>query len=196
MLISIDSIQFNPFKHHLDYVCNYMLPGGSGRGNHQSEIFEAVKSINANFIDVYTGKFSPGEIQQKIVDNLLERNLTNETEYQNWLGGKGFQLLELSDGSNWVLRKSEYKKAFVHIHPSRTPPLVIRFHGNAWKTVVGLLILFPENFNKTPTLTQINTFRKEFLNLSPVKGTENMKRVMGVYEFILAHFPKDLIPKV
>lgn len=189
MPISIDSIQFNPLKHHLAYVCNYILPGGGGRGIHQSKIFEAIKLINANFIDVYTGQFAPLEIQQKIANDLLERHVTNETEYQNWLGEKGFQQLELSDGSNWVLRKSEYKKAFVHIHPSRTPPLVIRFHGNAWKTVVGLLILFPENFNKTPTLAQINTFRREFLNLSPVKGFDNMKRVMSVYEFICT-FPQ------
>jgi hypothetical protein len=193
MSISVNHIQFNPFKHHLDYVCNCLLI--TRRAIQSPEIFEVVKSINANFIDVYTGELSVLEIQLKIADELSRRNVTNESEYQTWLGEKGFQLLKLCDASSWVLRKSEHKKAFVHIHPSRTPPLAIRFHGNAWKTVVGLLILFPEYLNKIPTLLQINTFRKEFLHLSPVKGTENLKRIMSVYEIILLYLSKDLITK-
>lgn len=193
MSILVESIQFNPIKHHLAHVCHHIL--SASQAIQQTEIFEAVKSINSNFIDVYTGIFSPLEIQQEIADELWKRHVTNESVYQSWLGGKGFQMLELNDGSNWVLRKSEYKKAFVHIHPSRTPPLAIRFHGNAWKTVVGLLILFPEYLNKTPTLLQINTFRKEFLHMSPVKGIENLKRIMSVYEIILGYNSKDLRTK-
>jgi hypothetical protein len=184
MAISSDQIQLNPLKHHLGFICRELkaLPGASTES--KCHLFELVKTINANFVDVYTGKYSPAEIQELIALELNRKYIGDIKQFQQWLGPKSYQMVSLGDRSVWVLRKSEYKTAFVHIHPSRKPPMAVRIHGNALRTVAGLLILYPEYLQKVPGLERINAFRKEFLGLSPVKGHGNLQRVMKVWNMI------------
>lgn len=147
---------------------------------------ELIKTINSNFVDIYIGPYSPEEIKEKLANEFMRLKIYTGGEYVEWLGKVGYRTIALEDGANWVLRKSENKEAFVHVHPSRIPPLTVRVHGNAWKTVVGLLLMYPEYLTVPPDLAQANAFRRGFLNLSPVKGNENMKRVMSVYNLVVS----------
>lgn len=179
-------IQFNPWKHHLGFVSGEILRAATATEERKKEILKIVKSINANFVDVYTGQYSPLQLQELVARELGNRNIFSLQDLTQWLGVKGFQLLSLNDQSIWVIRKSEYKEALVHIHPSRTPPLAFRIHGNAWKTALLMAMEQPEYLKGLPTLREINNFRKEHLNLSPVKGNENLQRLMKAYELILS----------
>lgn len=184
MTVTFSQIQFNPLKHHLGYICNKLRTLPDSPDELKQGLFESIRSINANFVDVYTGRYSPEEVQEVITKELNRRNIGNVMHFQQWLGPKHYQMLSLDDQSVWILRKSEYKAAFVHIHPSRKPPLTVRVHGNAWRTVICLLVMHPEYLKEEPPLEKINSFRQEFLGLSPVKGRENLQRVMRVWNLI------------
>jgi hypothetical protein len=192
MTIASADIHFNPFKHHLACVCRLLRTIETVQASDKQLLFDTFKNINANVVDVYTGRLSPEEIKEAITDKLTMNNIGAKNEFLNCLGPKGFREIVLPDESVWILRKGEYKEAFVHIHPSRKPPLAVRIHGNAWRTVVAFLILFPEFKTKIPTLGGINAFRKKFIGLSPVKGTGNMQRIMNVYNLIVERMNGDL----
>ncbi len=180
-MIRTNQIHFNPVKHHLLFVCAKLKDSIT---NERASFLESIQSINSNFVDLYTGQYSPEEIKEKLVHELTKLKIYCESEYIEWLANSGYRTITLDDGAKWILRKSENKEAFVHVHPSRVPPLTVRVHGNAWKTVVGFLAMNSDGSCHIPTLAQINNFRKEFLDLSPVKGNENLKRVKKVLDLI------------
>lgn len=192
MTIASAHIHFNPIKHHLGYVCGLLRTIETVQVDDKKLLFDTIKSINANIVDVYTGRLSPEEIKEAIVGKLTMNNIGMIDEFLNCLGPKGFSEIVLPDESVWILRKGEYKEAFVHIHPSRKPPLAVRIHGNAWRTIIAFLIMFPEFKTKKPTLGSINAFRKEFIGLSPVKGNGNMQRIMNVYNLIVEKMNGEL----
>ena len=187
MNLTSAQVHFNPLKHHLGFICHELIHMAEVTSDVKKSMFDDVKSVNSNFVDVYTGEYTSIEIQEMIAKDLIGRNIKNETDFQHWLGVKGYRLITLSDKSMWVLRKSIFKSAYVHINPSRIPPLTFRIHGNAWKTVVGLLIIHPEFIHNVPSFGEINSFRNEYMDLSPVKGNKNLQRVMKVYELIRSY---------
>lgn len=191
MPLSAEHVRFNPYKHHLGFICN-TLEKVQSEPTGRILFFEAIRSVNANFVDVYTGPISSDEIQEIIAKKLSGDQVNNNKAFEEWLGAEQFRIIALDDKSRWVLRLSEYKTEYVHIHPSRTSPMAVRVHGNAWRTVVGLLIMHSGFLNQIPDINTINKFRKEFLNLSPVKGVDNLKRVMSVYELIKANYNRRI----
>lgn len=183
-MLSSSHIHFNLMKHHLGYVCQVLTSISIESGSKNMDIFEKVKAINANFVDIYTGPLSPLQITESVASQLSEIGIDNEENFLQWLNPNGFRLTSLHDQSVWVIRKSEYKSAFVHIHPSRNPPLALRVHGNAWKTVLGLFIMYRNDLLVFPNLELINNFRRNYLGLSPVKGESNLVRIQKVYSLI------------
>ncbi|MDP4207645.1 MAG: hypothetical protein Q8928_02410 [Bacteroidota bacterium] len=184
MKISSSEIHFNPWKHHLTFICNELLNLKRIAPEARLIMLDRIKAVNANFVDVYTGHFSEGEIKQSIADQLNHLEFKDYEGFRYWLGTKKYQLITLNDESVWVVRESEQFLNVIHIHPSRKPPLTFRIHGNALKTVVGLLCMQPDCQIKSPSLVSVNQLRKEFLDLSPVKGVGNLQRIMRFYDLV------------
>jgi hypothetical protein len=184
MKFSSSEIHFNPWKHHLTFICNELLNSKRMAPEARITMLDGIKAINANFVDVYTGHFSEDEIKQCIADQINHLEFKDYEGFRYWLGTKKYQLITLNDKSVWVVRENEQSLNAIHIHPSRKPPLTFRIYGNALKTVVGLLCMQPECLANFPSLVSVNQFRKEFLDLSPVKGVENLQRIMRFYDLI------------
>jgi hypothetical protein len=170
--------RFNPWKHHLSWVLNNIqyLIYNSGDEKTKVKLIEIVKSINNNYVDIYTGYFSPQQIIQAIQEKLKTLQVLTRKDFSLWLNNNEFQLVNIPDGSVWVLRKSIEKNRFIHVHPARNSPNTIRVHGNSWKTAVVAKIyhLSINNFN----LQNINEIRKKYLALSPIKNLTMNKRLI------------------
>jgi hypothetical protein len=175
--------RFNPWKHHLFWVCQQIEEvRQAGASASREWVLDCINAINSNQVDIYTGLFTPAEIVAKINDNLIELDVTKRTNLISWLGKKSFQLVSLSDSSIWVIREGNEETQYIHFHPARNSPNAVRIHGNSWKTALTINLLFPGETNLP--LAVINDIRKKYLNLSPIKDLEGSLRLQSALNLL------------
>jgi hypothetical protein len=170
--------RFNPWKHHLIFVFNHLqyLINNPENENIKNEFIEIMKSINSNYVDIYTGNLSPEQIIQTIQKKLITMKVLKREDFSLWINKKEFQMLTIPDGSIWVLREGLEKEQFIHVHPAKNSPNSIRIHGNSWKTAVVTKIFNP--YNNILNLQTINEIRKKHLVLSPIKNLNKSLRLL------------------
>jgi hypothetical protein len=162
---------FNPLKHHANWLYwfivsanNECLPLSDIR------LIENIKIIGNNPIDIYTGNYCVEKIIQEIEQFLIQKSLKSEKELVVKLHQNDYLSCTISDSSRWILRLSDDKRHYIHVHPARVGEHITRIKGGAWKTAI-VLFLFKniESLNVLNDIDFINGIRKKFLNLSPIK---------------------------
>jgi hypothetical protein len=176
--------RFNTWKHHLQWVLDHLVcvlnnPDDlTGR----EDFIENIKSINSNYVDIYTGQLLPGQIIRGIDDELQKLEITCRNQFSSWISQSEFQFVTLSDSSAWVLREGMEDELYIHVHPARNSPNVIRIHGNSWKTVIITKLFYP-NLTVLDKFV-INQVRKKLLNLSPIKEIYNCQRLLKAMQLL------------
>ena len=176
--VSIPSpFRFNPWKHHLHWVQDDLDRVASNPGDLKLRdgMIKHVNSINSNYVDIYTGHLTARQLINGISDELKRLEIRRKIEFLSWMGEWGFKLVTLSDGSVWVLREGADEEHYIHIHPARNSPNVIRVHGNSWKTAVVMKIFYPHFSDKDNVA--INEVRVKHLDLSPIKNFSDSQRL-------------------
>lgn len=174
-------LRFNPFKHHRNYLLAQL----------ESTPPELIKSllhpICHNYMDLYIGKMSPQAITLAVIDKLKETLVLEEGPFTHWVHSRNdYRHIWLEDQSVWVVRKSELKDRYIHLHPSRTGPLSVRVKGSTFKTICQLKATFPDH-PSTFSLEQVNLARQQ-VGLSPVKRLDQGKGILMHFElFFQAH---------
>ena len=147
-------ILFNHLKHHLGAVRSYIE---TEKTNHYTNLL----CIGASQADFYIGDLQLNQIRKEILENLLVMHLSDKDEYINWLQDNGgFQQMELSDGSIWILLEGTDADCYIHIHPGRYLPHTIRIKASTLKTAIVLCcneVISPEDI----TTEKVNAVRKE-----------------------------------
>ncbi|MBN1925244.1 MAG: hydantoinase B/oxoprolinase family protein [Prolixibacteraceae bacterium] len=175
-------ICFNPWKHHLDFVRQHIVKAIINPDDQhlRNNIIENICPVNSNYVDLYTGQFQPVEIIGHIEAKLNDLSVSNREQYIEWLGKHEYRKISLPDGSAWVLREGNETDQYIHLHPARTGPHLLRIQGNWWKTAVIIKLFHPDEPNPEPEL--VNQARKEILNISPVRkdryDRERLKKIM------------------
>ena len=169
-------IEFNPLKHHFEFIKKFLIDNSAS----PSELIaEKLKIIGHSATDVYLGKLGIQEIINQVLVFLKKENLLSKELFFEWVfnNTKEFQIIKLSDTSLWTLRAGKEPDKFVHLHPARNQPMVIRFKANTLKTA----LLFLASGNSVPQsnddFERINILRKEFLKLPQVKSLAESKRL-------------------
>jgi hypothetical protein len=139
--------------------------------------------IGSKLMDLYTGRFSPGEIGRMLLDQLVVQDRLEPDAFRAWIESEGgYGMLELEDSSRWVLRAADEEERYVHVHPGRWAPQTRRVRANVLKTAVMTLahvgILGGDPLDKE----LVNHVRGCYLGLSPV-GRE-LDGEQGVGEII------------
>lgn len=168
-------VRFNPFKHHRRYILELL----------QSASFEMITDlldpVCNNYIDLYTGSLTCEEITREVIEILKSKELLAAEQFTHWVeSNNGYRKLILSDQSEWVVRLGNENNRFVHLHPSRTGPYVIRFKGSTLKTIYLLKMQTPPS-EKVPALEIVNKVRLK-VGLSPVKKLDTGKGILACYE--------------
>ena len=167
-------IRFNAFKHHRDFLMNFLHKAP------QQEVIKKLDPICNNYIDIYTGTQSPVEIGQSVIEILQSIHVFEIEAFNQWVKlRKGYRQIQLDDQSEWVIRESHESERYIHIHPARTGPLVVRFKGSTLKTAYILKINFDER-PELPSLEAVNKVRQQ-IGLSPVKKLEHDKGILKCY---------------
>ena len=141
----------------------------------------AAATICNNYVDLYIGDLSPTEIAKETLHLLEEKHISQFEEYQSWLKPThGFRTIQLTDGSDWILRLGDDPERYIHIHPARTGTKSLRFKGSTLKTVYALKVSFP-TLQVPITINQINIARGA-VGLPPVKQIEQGKGIWRCLE--------------
>ncbi|MCL4481689.1 MAG: hypothetical protein M1445_03540 [Bacteroidetes bacterium] len=176
--------RFNPWKHHLHWVLDRLQYHQDNPEDltRQGETIENIKAINSNYLDIYAGSLTPEQLIRDIGDKLRESGISDRCSLSGWIGRKGFKLVTLPDRSGWVLREGTEEGFYIHFHPARNTPQVIRIHGNSWKSVVVARMFNPGMADAN--LSAINEVRVKYLDLSPIKNIFESQRLLKALELL------------
>ncbi len=109
--------QFNPLKHHLLYIREFI----SGRLAEEKNIdlkslLKELKHIGTSVMDVYTGKLPVNKICKEVLEFLDKNKLTGIKIFSKWTGinFNDFKIITLSDASQWMLKYNNDEERYVH----------------------------------------------------------------------------------
>ena len=162
-------ILFHPLKHHLSYIQAFVA---HSTATPKADIRAALLTIGGSQLDLYTGPLSPLQIADEVLQYLQEHCLQHSAAYQDYLAtaGSAYQLVSLSDGTDWVMRWGVVEGRHVHLHPARYAACTLRVKANALKTAIAALVAAKRGGESASMDTQfINQVRAEWLLLPPVK---------------------------
>ncbi len=167
-------IRFNPFKHHRNYILGVL------QGSSPEVIIDLLDPLCNNYIDIYTGLFTPAIIGRGVISFLKSKNAFKTEDFFRWVITKnGYRQIKLEDQSEWIIRKSSEYERYIHIHPARTGPLTVRFKGSTLKTIYKLKTSSEGLIDKM-TVENVNRIRMQ-IGLSPIKKLERNKGIINCY---------------
>jgi len=173
-------IRFIPFKHHRNYILRIL------ENTAPEEVIELLDTVCNNYIDIYTGMLTPEVIVNRIVDVLKSNQVYLFKDFCSWIASKnGYQQIKLEDQSEWVIRKGVVAERYIHIHPTRTGSLTIRFKGSTLKTIYMLKTCFAD-VSESLSLEKVNLIRTQ-IGLSPVRKLDRNKGIIKCHEIFFNH---------
>jgi hypothetical protein len=176
-----EPLLFNPQKHHLHFIQEQI---GFWQSLSREQAMDDLNKIGNNLLDLYFGSLTVEEICGEIIQTLEKNNRLEKKQYLKWLGPKEYNKIRSSDGSDWLAKKGNLPERFVHIHPAKNSLDTIRVRGTTLKTIIALLIYdIKYKQNAKTNLGAVNSIRKEYLDLSPVKSLQANKGILRLWEF-------------
>lgn len=168
-------IRFNPLKHHRSYILKALQENAS------EKIIDLLEPICNNYIDIYTGDLTPEEIGAQVADILESIHKLSILDFRKWVGEtNGYRQIQLTDGSQWIVRESMEKGQYIHLHPARTGKYSSRFKGSTLKTALMIKTMNP-SAKQIILLEMVNQVRIQ-IGLSPVKKLERGKGILNCLE--------------
>ena len=161
-------LTYNPYKHHFGFLLKAIEKWGEMPWE---EVEPALLCIGSNLIDFYLGELSVEEVSKQTIDFFANRKITERAEFLRWLNPPHWKKIELSDGSEWLIKQGNDMQRYIHIHPAKLSLHTIRVRAVTLKTVLALEIKQVKlNAVTRENLESVNQIRKEYLNLSPIKS--------------------------
>lgn len=161
-------VLFNAWKHHADWVRCQIVDAVSGGESSLRELAEAVIVTGTQLMDFYTGMLDPWAIGQQVVDQLKALGKLDLDPFAAWVAEtNGYRLVDLSDGSRWVLRVGDGER-YVHLHTARYSSHSVRVPGISLKTAIVANALAGLRGRPVADLVTVNDARGEYLRLPPI----------------------------
>jgi hypothetical protein len=173
-------VTFNPHKHHFGFLTDQIK---TWRRQDWEKIQPELFFMGENLIDLYLGSLSVNQVCYECIRYFRNENVLERTAFLDWLYPREYRKIELADSSVWVVKKGIDPERFIHIHPAKYSPLTIRVRAATLKTVVALTT-HSVSIQKeiTENLDAVNTTRRLFLQLSPVKSLNPEKGIIQLWK--------------
>lgn len=182
-MLTRDNILFNAFKHHAGYVRHWLAQ------TDQHNFFDHLKTIGNCQLDFYYGSLSVEIICSEVVGHLASLGVSSIESYHALLERHGhYHTLLLSDNSGWVLRLGRSEEKFIHLHPARNSPYILRITASALKTAVAMIYQVKNDTMNGYELSAINAMRDRYLGLPPVKKLADLKAVERIKTIVFDQF--------
>ena len=125
--------------------------------------------IGSKLMDLYVGRFAPVQIGRLTLDALERDGRLALDAFRAWVTSQGgYGMIDLEDGSRWVLRVADEYDRHVHLHPGRWVPETRRVRANVLKTAVMTLAHVGVHGGDPLDLALVNRVRQQYLALSPM----------------------------
>jgi len=179
--------QFNPLKHHLGYIRDFISGRITDEKGQDNELFaRELKRIGTSVMDVYTGALSIKEITAETKQYLDSNSLLTEEAFSGWTGKSidESRTITLSDSSRWMLKYHDDSRRYVHIFPSRMSPHTLRIKANTLKSAILYYVLVGKDFIAERDLNHV----RKLLGLSPVRSAADAEAITGMIEILRDNF--------
>lgn len=180
---------FNPLKHHLGYIREFINSRTDGESIEDiEEIIKRLKHLGTSVMDIYSGPLSVNATCMEIEEFLRDKDLLKEKSFSGWTGIKisEFKIIILSDSSKWTLKYHNSETRFVHIFPARSVNdgsgslSAFRVKSNTLKTAVLYNIIIGKDYINKEDLNKVRIL----LGLSPVKNTTDSETVLEMIDIL------------
>jgi hypothetical protein len=161
---------FNAWKHHAGWVRGRIAAAGAEGEGALPRLADEVVVTGTKLMDFYTGRLSPWELGERVIERLRADGKLDHAVYKPWVeASDGYVLLALpDDGSRWVLRLGDGGGRYVHLHTARYSPHSLRVPGVTLKTAILANTLARVRGRMFADLATVNEARKRYLDLPPV----------------------------
>jgi hypothetical protein len=173
---------FNPMKHHLGFIREYVNLRAEEGGSQIADTSRDMKHLGTSVMDVYRGPLSVRNICAESEAWLKLNGISKSEHYAEWIGnkGKGFRIIPLSDGSEWTLKYNYNKFRYIHLFPARNSPHTFRVKANTLKSAIIYNILVGKDLVTSDNLNSV----RPLLGLSPVKDPIDTEAILEMIEML------------
>ncbi len=178
-----EPIIFNPLKHYLPFIKNYINTKTEEEKYPGSKAFiKELKHLGTCVMDIYTGDLVPDSIFAEVKDFLESNRISGRESYRKWAGTgyNNFRIISLSDDSQWTLKYHDHKTRYVHIFPARSSRHTFRIKANTLKSAVLYLVLIGKDYISEDDLNRT----RALAGLSPVKDVADAEAVTEMIEIL------------
>lgn len=179
-------ITFNAHKHHFRFLLQRIE---IWKNLEWKQVEPELLAIGENLIDLYTGNLSVENICVECVQYFKTKNIDNKITFSNWLHPLEYRKIELSDSSQWVIKKGNDAERFIHVHPAKQSPHTIRVRATTLKTVITLMVCTDKVSQlSNENLKTVNQIRTKYIHLSPVKSLQQGKGILMLWELFDSYY--------
>lgn len=169
--------QFNPLKHHLDFIKSFVTSRENSEINH--DLLKTIRHIGSSVMDIYNGELTISEILSEISGQITPERLWKRETYARWTGTRylDFRTVTLTDNSAWTMKYHESENRYIHIFPARSSPHSFRVKANTLKSAILYIITYGKDYITEEDLN----YSRALVNLSPVR---EIAETQAIYEMI------------
>lgn len=179
----IEPFQFNPLKHHLGFIREFVITRLSVTPKPDITVLsKELRHIGTSIMDIYAGDLCIPEILEEVDAVLKKLKVASPNDFAAWAGTgyNEFRLITMPDSSNWILKYHNNPKRFVHIFPARSSPLTFRVKANTLKSAILYYMMVGKDYISRDDLNEA----RMFLELSPVKDTAETEAILEMIEIL------------
>ena len=165
-------ILLNVLKHHR-MALRSLIQDAVARGvDFLPVLQEKLLVLGENLMDLYLGELTVSQLSEAVLSKLSSQRTLEYQSFVSWVQAEsGYQILTLPhDQSCWVLRASDDKERYIHIHPGRWSPATSRVRAQALKTAVMTVVASQLFHQDRYDIKLVNRVRVEYLNFSPMRS--------------------------
>jgi hypothetical protein len=179
-------VLLNTWKHHAPALRQRIRETVQAGAPALDRLASRLVVMGTELMDLYTGRFTPAEIGEKVCAALAAEGRLALPAYRAWLAASGgYGVVTFAeDDSRWVLRLGDEADRYLHVHPARWAPATYRVRANVLKTAVLVLAHVGIHGGDPLARDVVNLVRGRYLGLAPVgrdlAGDQGLGKILTV----------------
>jgi len=178
-----EPVLFNPLKHDLRYIQDYVDRKSEEENYPGSKQFiRELRHLGTCVMDIYNGDLTLEKIYSEVKGFLEMNGISGRENLRKWAGtgNNDFRIIQLPDTSQWMLKYYDNAARYAHIFPARSSRYTFRTKANTLKSAILYLVLIGKDFISEDDLNKT----RALAGLSPVKEIADAEAVTEMIEIL------------
>ncbi|HOP58640.1 MAG TPA: hypothetical protein PLR52_04400 [Bacteroidales bacterium] len=174
---------FNPLKHHLIYIRDFIAERLRDNNDFYHENFvRELRYIGSSVMDVYNGSLGVRQICDEVISIIRSLNIIEQDTFRKWAGydHRKYKSITLSDKSRWIVQYNDDTFRFIHLFPARLSPHTFRIKANTLKSAIIYYLIIGKDFIAREDLN----YARSLIGLSAVKDPEECEAITKMIDII------------